>query len=94
VVDGPVGSALDGAMEDAQSRASDATDDSPETAPPPCPDAVPVCVQYYAYLSNCTQRDVSSLACQESLIPDGSDQLMQIVQLCEENLQRIEQACR
>ena len=64
-------------------------------SPPPCPGAVPVCVEYYSYLSSCFNRDETALACQPSLIPDGSpDQMLQIVMLCEVNLQRIMQACR
>jgi hypothetical protein len=38
--------------------------------------------------------DANQAPCQETLIPDGSDRLAYIVQLCEVNLQRIQQACR
>jgi len=60
----------------------------------PCDAAVPLCIEYYEFESSCLHRDFTSLACQASLIPDGSDQLAQIISICQENLQRLQTACR
>lgn len=54
---------------------------------------VPVCVQYYAVLSACLGMDLTSEACQASLIPSSQAELQQIEYLCSVNLQRIQQAC-
>jgi hypothetical protein len=88
--------ALDGDISDAQPGVDQVGEDAPSSVSQqaPCNDAVPVCVEYYAYFSMCTGRDSVDLACQPGLIPDGSDQAAQIVSLCEVNLQRIQEACR
>jgi hypothetical protein len=61
-----------------------------------CGDAgqpVAICVEYYAFASQCFRRDAMSFACSPSLIPDGAADLQSIEQSCELNLQRLMQAC-
>jgi hypothetical protein len=60
----------------------------------PCDAAVPVCIDYFKLLETCLDRDVLALACQPTLIPDGPDQLPQIESVCQDNLQRLQVACR
>lgn len=55
---------------------------------------VEVCVQYYALLSTCFNRDLLSGACDPSLIPTSQADLQQIEALCTANLQRLQQACQ
>jgi hypothetical protein len=55
---------------------------------------VPVCVEYFAFLSSCLARDELDLACQSSLLEGPDADLQSIWQLCNDNLQRIEAACR
>jgi hypothetical protein len=62
-----------------------------------CGDAgqpVAICVEYYAFVSQCFHRDAMALACYPGLIPDGAADLQSIEQSCEGNLQRLMQACR
>jgi hypothetical protein len=86
---GDASTAFDGAQ-DAPTFDAEASDANQA----PCDGAVPICVEYFAAVSACFNRNELAGACQETLIPDGSDRLAYIVQLCEVNLQRIQQACR
>ncbi|HXX70189.1 MAG TPA: hypothetical protein VEK07_23620 [Polyangiaceae bacterium] len=54
---------------------------------------VPICVEYYAYLSVCFARSETDLACQPSLLDTPDADLASIESLCESNLQRLEGAC-
>ncbi len=57
--------------------------------------AVPVCVEYYAFLVQCFNRpDLLGLACQPSLLATSDADVSGIVALCTDNLMRIQQACR
>jgi hypothetical protein len=55
--------------------------------------AVPDCVAYQDLLMKCFMRDVA-FACQSSILPVGDADVQAIQQLCADNLQRLQAACR
>ncbi len=88
--DGAAAETLDGMADATANDASEAIEEDVLW----CGDvqAVPTCVEYQNLLATCL-RPVP-FACQSSLLPVGDADVQAITQLCLENLQRLQTACR